>query len=520
MKYNNIDDYLKNVPRSHFKNKTHKKELKIKILNSIKENRIKRDKTFFDKNIFKLKIALSFGVFFIVIISGIFFYSIVFYYPEAKISLTSLKGKVYIQKNENALKESISEIESIKQNYIIKSEKNSSIKLKIENDTEIIVEEDSVLKVNSLYMKNNKLINIFQLDKGKIECSVNLPSKDSIFEIITPDSSIYIKGTIFSINVNENMDMILNVKKGAVEVEKKLNVAYDRNKIKGIDPEVNDQIKNVLHEKITVLPDSSLTLKHDDIIILSNRINNLLQKIKKNEINPYEIKEKINSIIELNKNINLIKNKITDDVKESKEQSDFIEYKNDIENLLRTKWTLFAENDFSDIITPKNFSTFVLYEGNGNFDIENKKCVFTGNKRSSSGSIFLKKPDDNNIGKYKISVDLNYLYGNDLNLYLGTLMDINRNITGSINLKNLNINDSTEKNIKYIEHNITDFKNINFEVIVDEKFIYTIIIDKQNGKELKSIIEKNTLNIRGEVFIKAKGNGKIIFDNIKVYFGK
>ena len=103
--------------------------------------------------------------------------------------------------------------------------KDSSTRLKLDDDKYVLMEEESILQLYSTGNKTNSKTNI-ELKEGAITVEVeNKLNGDSSFEVTTPNSVMAVRGTVFRIttDIDENGKPITKVAvlEGVVTVQKK-----------------------------------------------------------------------------------------------------------------------------------------------------------------------------------------------------------------------------------------------------------------------------------------------------------
>ncbi len=139
--------------------------------------------------------------------------------------------------------------------------KNSTLKLKVGYDTVISLGESTGIKILKIDRKNRNEFSRVYLDKGKINCSVKLPSIKSRFEILTSAGSFTVKGTEFSVEIRDNRDVALRVNRGVVESALNIGKSLNLDKIKNHDPDVYGELSKILDYKISVGKNETLVLK-------------------------------------------------------------------------------------------------------------------------------------------------------------------------------------------------------------------------------------------------------------------
>lgn len=127
------------------------------------------------------------------------------------------------------IKEPQTNIQTHYLSYILSSgEKNSTIKtgdiiltdsekviVDLKNNSYLIIEKKSSIKINKLTENERQII----LNKGKLLAKINPYNHKTKLKIITPDGEIYVKGTVFS--VEKNNETKLTVFEGTVAVKLK-----------------------------------------------------------------------------------------------------------------------------------------------------------------------------------------------------------------------------------------------------------------------------------------------------------
>lgn len=252
----NVYKYLKELFIPEIDNKNHQKILREKL--STKINKIKTKESLFKKPV--LKYAFSFALIFIILFAGFFFLSKVFYSSNIKGSLMSLKGNVHRVKQGREKYITSFKDKILIRGDIIKTDADSEITIKLGKKSIVKMDELTEIKFLGLKKKKENEHSRIFMNKGRIQCSVNLPTKDSIFEILTDISTFTVKGTKFSIKINENQDIKLEVSEGMVEVSNYIRPSRLLKKIKRKNKNFYQLIYDISNKKVLVNQNNSIII--------------------------------------------------------------------------------------------------------------------------------------------------------------------------------------------------------------------------------------------------------------------
>jgi outer membrane protein assembly factor BamB len=124
-------------------------------------------------------------------------------------------------------------------------------------------------------MAGGSLTSRLRLDWGRVECAVTLPDPASVFEIAAGPATFSVKGTRFSLSLNADNDVSLEVEEGLVRIGNYVAI--------GINPPeiVNAALQKRLHElfgtTIGIARDGKAFLKNDSIAAFNSELSQMLR---------------------------------------------------------------------------------------------------------------------------------------------------------------------------------------------------------------------------------------------------
>jgi hypothetical protein len=186
-------------------------------------------------------------------------------HPEYVAKVTGISGYAYLDKA--LLEKNKKSIDLFGKS--LNTAKDSRIDLQIGKGTEISVGALSVMKLASAVSVKDRESTEILLDKGKIRCSVELPSSESSFKVMTDLCVFSVKGTIFEVGIIENGDVSLKVDRGIVEISNTLKPGAQ------YDHEIMDKIKEF---------DLDLSVEQGGFVILNRGKIKEYNKIFNNEM--------------------------------------------------------------------------------------------------------------------------------------------------------------------------------------------------------------------------------------------
>ncbi len=267
----------------------------IKIIDNynpnIKKQNIKQN--IFEFKYFKFVFATVTSLIIIIFTLFLFIKTIPEYKAKTQIktNIFSYTGDYKIER----LTEVYKKTSSIKNNDIIQTEKNSIVSVSIGNKTTLNIFELSEIKFIELRKNKNNEISRFFLNRGKIECFVNLPTRESIFKIYTDISTISVKGTHFILNVNEDKSINLYVYKGIVEASNLIKQSEILKNLK-IESDIYQVLQKLINQNIQVKQNDFIIIQNDMIKKLNNDFNLLIDRIKNNSKKDKDIIDEIHKI--------------------------------------------------------------------------------------------------------------------------------------------------------------------------------------------------------------------------------
>lgn len=250
-----------------------------------------------------------------------------------------IKGKAFLTDEQF---NNISELKTglyLKENDIVKTEKDSIIELNIGEESIVRIKENSILKIAKLFKDKDLEETKLNLDLGKILAKPKNLTEGSSFEIETNSVTAGVRGTEFTVYQSDAGDAKIAVNEGKVYIDKNI-ISPEINKIKKFDEELAGSLESLLQEQ--------LILQKNEKLIVNNVEYNAFREETKNKIN--EILENL----EANKNS---KTKIESIIKEAKEKtikniqskSNEIIYKEEVKE---TEWQKdFNREEFKEIGT-------------------------------------------------------------------------------------------------------------------------------------------------------------------------
>ncbi|TGN14674.1 FecR family protein [Leptospira ilyithenensis] len=96
---------------------------------------------------------------------------------------------------------------------------NGSVDLDFENKTWIRVASASLVQLTDLKKSDFSAIQTIGIEKGKVLATVGKLKKDSVFQIVSGSYSTIVRGTTFSVSVDEGGKQTVSVREGSVEIK-------------------------------------------------------------------------------------------------------------------------------------------------------------------------------------------------------------------------------------------------------------------------------------------------------------
>jgi len=242
------------------------------------------------------KYAVSFSLFFLIIISSLFVY---FRYliPNKNLDIcrvTHIEGDAYKIINENK-KRKLSKNDSIRQQEIIVTGEESKVDLQVGEKYFLRVNKDSKIKVIKLFKDKVMEDTKFKLEIGEVFAKTDELYPGSIFEIQTESMNVRIKGTEFVVSVSDDKVKV-EVKRGQVFVQTKM-FQKEIEEIKAVDPGVADKVISIINKEIVLLKNQKIEVPYDSIKKLEEEIGNTIISLKEEIINNKTNTSKIDEIL-------------------------------------------------------------------------------------------------------------------------------------------------------------------------------------------------------------------------------
>ncbi|HPG30675.1 MAG TPA: FecR domain-containing protein, partial [bacterium] len=154
-------------------------------------------------------------------LSWIMIFSLVLYSADLKVKADKVIGTVKIAKSGSAARVSAKDGDMLSQNDVITTYFNSKLFLTIEGKAKLVINENSAVDLKTL--QYDPATGDYKADIkmwiGKIQTKVNkFNSSQTKFTVSTPTAVCGVRGTQFSVNVDEDGKTTLGVKEGAVEL--------------------------------------------------------------------------------------------------------------------------------------------------------------------------------------------------------------------------------------------------------------------------------------------------------------
>ncbi len=258
---------------------------------NIKKQNIKQN--IFEFKYFKFAFATVASLIIIIFTLFLFMKTIPEYKTKTQIitNIFSYTGDYKIER----LTEVYKKISGIKNNDIIKTGKNSNVSVRIGNKTTLNIFELSEIKFIELSKNNLNEVSRFFLNRGKIECLVNLPTKESIFEIYAGEATFTVKGTHFTLSSNEDKSINLYVYKGIVAVSNFIKQSKVVESLK-IESDIYNALQKLINQNIQVIENDHLVIQNDMINKLNTDFNLLIDRIENKSREEKEIMDAIHKI--------------------------------------------------------------------------------------------------------------------------------------------------------------------------------------------------------------------------------
>jgi hypothetical protein len=495
LKFDDLEEFLKHAAGPRLQNGEHKNSLRASLVRSIREGRAGL------WTFPALRFALSCSAAALLIAAGVAVFVVLLNRPLAEVAVVPFGGGVFVTDGRTNARESISGRRPVEPRSVVASDAFASFKLTLPAGTTILAGGNTFVRIDSFSADGKNLTSVFSLERGKIDCSVRLPSKESLFEIRTADAVFTDRGTVFSVAVDDRGDTILSVTEGRVETV--LNLA--RSEAEPGAPTALARLEDALRTPVAVAAGQSLTLRHDEVTAFRERVDALIRDLTSAK-GDARATAGLLAAIEASKD-ELLAVRAADDAAPPPESP-------------AKTWQPYAENDFSKALTPAGFNPYVLYEGGGVFDTENGRCVFTGDNAASRGVIFVKRPDRTVPGGYRIACDLIALSTVDVSLALGVWIDVDRHVFCRLDRRSLSIIDAAGRIVQTVPLQAAASGSYVFEVVAEKGLIRASVTDKSSGAVLASVAGGFPDEPPGVVYIEARGRGRAEFDNVRVAIEK
>lgn len=313
---------LEHTPKSYDKD----------IFNFIKESqKIKKEKPDFIEKFscfFNKKPLFSYGlasaiIIFLIILLGIFPLLKKNYLNKAIV--TYFDGDSYLINNKKE-KTKLKLKSVIKENNLVETEKNSNLKISIDDKATISLKENSSLNFNKLYKNKDKEITELFLNIGESHFIVSKLNGKSSFKVETETIIIEVAGTEFIVSVDKDKTTKVIVKEGRLLIQPKINVRELIKSIKKADKNFSNKIELEINEKFLLKKGEILEVTYnnffnnvEDIKSIIKSINTELNNIKRSKI---EVQTYINNSNTKFENIKILKKNIFQITNEKKEDYD------------------------------------------------------------------------------------------------------------------------------------------------------------------------------------------------------
>ncbi|MBP7654314.1 FecR domain-containing protein [Candidatus Dependentiae bacterium] len=146
---------------------------------------------------------------------------VLLYAADLQVNVDKVIGTVKIAKSGASSRTVLKPGDSVSQNDVITTYFNSKLTLTIENKAKLVINENSTVDLKTL--QYDPATGDYKADIkmwiGKIQTKVNkLSSENSKFTVSTPTAVCGVRGTQFTVNVDEDGKTTLGVKEGSVEL--------------------------------------------------------------------------------------------------------------------------------------------------------------------------------------------------------------------------------------------------------------------------------------------------------------
>jgi len=279
-----IDKHLKNLRIPEADNKAHEKALRSLLSTEIERTRKRR-------NIFALSIvkyALPVAAVLILVFGLWFFVLRDFLWPESTVNIVSVQGTVYERTALDKENRSVLKQGEYKKGTVLSTEKDNTITFSMGKNTQVKLLELSQIELRTLGYSDTVENSSLFLSNGKIECSVEMPGTDSLFEVLTDYTRIRVYGTKFSVQVLDNKDVLIQVKEGIVKIDNfyraEENVASIKDTVPTIDKELGELLDNAI---ITINKQQELRIDYKEIATRNTKLEDFLDQIWAVHLSPY-----------------------------------------------------------------------------------------------------------------------------------------------------------------------------------------------------------------------------------------
>ena len=302
--YGDLHDFFSgNIRKDH----SHKKKLKEILLLKEEEDKkkeVSEKRTFnfdFTKAQYKYSLAaVSAAALFVIVF---FSFKLFFALPDINSKVLVLNGNAEIKKKNKKDYKNLAIDSLIKTGDIVRSDKNSNIKVIFENNSIINIYESSQLKFVRLNkIKKDEKIKLF-LDKGSVFCTVNLSGINSYFEVLTNISKFTVKGTEFLVTVLEHHDIKLDVDESVVEVGSLFKPLKKLDSIEKKDESIYKRIVSLFNYSFRVNEKESVIIRNGLVERINQKLSALVEEafVKTNnkdfsDVDKNELISKINEL--------------------------------------------------------------------------------------------------------------------------------------------------------------------------------------------------------------------------------
>ena len=225
---------------------------------------------------------IKFSVSFSMIIVLFIFFNCLFFSKNLGISLTGIRGNVLVKTNEKDIYKKAIDLSGLKQNFYVKTDKESSALLNAGKGYGVNINENSELRIlKAEKLKNDEDCYLYLLN-GSAEFSVKLPSQNSNFEVQSDMLKFSVRGTKFNVKISEEKNTSLNVTEGKVYVKMKNSkeiIDFENS----LNEDNTDKIEDFFNYEIEIDKGQKLEVKYKDFLDANTEKLEIINSIK-NEI--------------------------------------------------------------------------------------------------------------------------------------------------------------------------------------------------------------------------------------------